>query len=317
MRFRHFLLTKFNLGLYPADENQAHRDKSGQAPARDPDRWMAERLELFDMYCVPSVMNQSNKDFTWLVVFDAKTPSEHRERIERYRDDCVLVPLFAESRCRDESHVVASRFKGKILRFFHFEAALPAVQDYIAQRLDEDTKYVITTRLDNDDAIHSDFVRRVQDFLPAESPAKPGLLTKLIYKWTLDRPPRPESLFDRQMFKLVQRFSRRLVTEHVRNQERFAVNFTCGYALEEKKAGLFSNERNSFVSLIEKTNQAGRLLTVWAIDHKKVNELARVLEIDAEPMWVRVVHERNLLNRFVGEEVPLNKITASDFGFNP
>ncbi len=317
MRLQHFLMTRFNLGLYPADMNQAYRDKSGQAPATDPDKWMQDRLELFDKYCVPSVMSQSNKNFTWLVVFDPKTPSKFRERIERYRDDGVLVPLYAKSRCRDEARVVASVFSGKLLRFLHFEAALPAAQDYVTRRLDKWTEYIITTRLDNDDAIHSDFVRRVQDLVPTEKPTRPGPLIKLIHRWTLDRPPKPASFVDRQIYKVVQRLARGLLAEHVRNQDRFAVNFTWGYALERQRLGLFANERNSFISLIEKTTQAGGLLTVWATDHKKVNRLSRIMEIDTEPMWVRVVHETNLLNRFVGEEVPLSKLSPGAFGFCP
>ena len=52
-------------------------------------------------------------------------------------------------------------------------------------------------------------------------------------------------------------------------------------------------------------------------EHKMVNRLARVTEIDTEPMWVRVVHERNLLNQFVGEDIPLSRLAARDFGFNP
>ena len=317
MRFQHFLLTRFNLGLYPADMNQAYCDKSGQAPARDPDKWMDDRLELFDKYCVPSVMNQSNKNFTWLVVFDPKTPSKYRERIERYRDDGVLVPLYAESRCRDEARVVAGRFRGKLLRFLHFEAALPAARDYITQKLNPDADYVITTRLDNDDAIHSDFVRRVQDFVPAEKPTRPGPLIKLIHRWTLDRPPKPASFVDRQIYKVIHGLAGRFLAEHVRNQDRVAINFTWGYALEGQRVGLFANERNSFVSLIEKTNQAGGILTVWVTDHKKIYRIAEVIELATEPLWVRVVHERNLLNQFIGEEMPLSKLSADDFGFNP
>lgn len=34
-------------------------------------------------------------------------------------------------------------------------------------------------------------------------------------------------------------------------------------------------------------------------------------------MWVRVIHERNLLSQFVGEEIPLSKLSAGDFGFSP
>jgi len=317
VRFKHFLLTKFNVGLYPSRDYMARTDKRGLKPADDAERWMEHRVRVFEKYCIPSVMNQSSKDFRWLVVFDENTPDEHRKRIDHYSKHCGVVPLYSS---RDFPETARCNIPGKVdgaWLIWHYRVALPTVQDYIANQLDEDTEFVITSRLDNDDAIHSDFVRRVQDFVPTEKPTRPGPLIKLIHRWTLDRPPKPDSFVDRQIYKVVQRLARRFLAEHVRNQDRFAVNFTWGYALEGQRVGLFANERNSFVSLIEKVNQAGGLLTVWATEHKKVNRLARVMEINTLPLWVRVVHERNLLNQFRGEKAPLSKLSAADFGFSP
>jgi len=317
VRFKHFLLTKFNLGLYPSRDYMARTDKRGLKPADDAERWMEHRLRIFEEYCIPSVMNQSNKDFIWLVVFDKNTPDKYRERIDRYSKDCGVVPLYPTLDFPETSRGdIPEKVDGAWL-IWHYRVALPTVQDYIAQQLDSDTEFVITSRLDNDDAIHSDFVGRVQDFVPAEKPTKPKTLIRLIHKWTLDRPPKPTSFVNRQIYKVIHGLADRILPENARNQDRFAVNFTWGYALEGQRVGLFANERNSFVSLIEKRNQAGGLLTVWVTEHRKVNRLARVMEIDTTPLWVRVVHERNLLNQFRGEKIPLSKLSATDFGLSP
>src|ERR1700677_1263076 len=43
--------------------------------------WLENRLVLFKRYCLPSVMAQSNQDFTWLLYFDETTPEAYLRRI--------------------------------------------------------------------------------------------------------------------------------------------------------------------------------------------------------------------------------------------
>ena len=76
---RHYLLTRFNLPLW-------NKDKRGLA-TRD-EAWLEDRFRLFEQYTLPSVLQQSCKDFTWVVLFDGDTPPVYRERVKGWAERC-------------------------------------------------------------------------------------------------------------------------------------------------------------------------------------------------------------------------------------
>lgn len=67
--FKHFILTRFNLGIY--DKDSAYADKVG-----NPAGWMAHRMELFERYCLPTFLKQTCQNFTWVIAFAPETPRE-------------------------------------------------------------------------------------------------------------------------------------------------------------------------------------------------------------------------------------------------
>ena len=96
---------------------------------------------LFNKYCFPSLKLQSCTDFLWLVFFDGGTPSEYKKRNEDLQQELQnFRPVYVTS-------------------FKDFEKELP---NQIRKYIDEQTKYIITTRLDNDDAFHKDTVGIIQ-----------------------------------------------------------------------------------------------------------------------------------------------------------
>jgi hypothetical protein len=99
--------------------------------------WLAHRFELFDRFCYPSVQGQTTHDFRWLVFFDEDTPEPFRSRIGAYARWPVFTPIFIG---RPSSAV--------------YDAAIAA---HVG-----DADHLVTTRLDNDDALGRDFVHRVQ-----------------------------------------------------------------------------------------------------------------------------------------------------------
>lgn len=127
-RIQHFLLTRFNLQLW-------HKDKSGDAVRSR--EWLEDRFELFEKFCLPSISNQTCKDFVWVVLFDSQTPDSFKKRIVEFQKWCQqLIPIFVEP--------VEGRHFGRIFR--------KAVLDQ------SDGGRVITTYLDNDDALDIHFV---------------------------------------------------------------------------------------------------------------------------------------------------------------
>jgi len=145
MTFDHILITRFNLKLWEQDKN--HTDTRT-------DEWMRERFDLFEHYCLPAVAQQSCQQFTWLVLFADDTKAEFRQRIGQCQTVCPrLQPLFLT----DEQMLDHKNF----------------VRQYVFEHTA--AEHVLTTSLDNDDAIHRDFIATLQQ--SAKEQAEEGLYT--------------------------------------------------------------------------------------------------------------------------------------------
>lgn len=141
--YSHFLITRFNLPLYDSDKHNV--------PTRT-DEWLDDRFTIFERYCLPSVAGQTTDNFVWLCLFGSDTPPHYRERIEGYRKVCPrFVPVFYDERQTAELAV--------------------SLRASISELVDPGARYIVTTNLDNDDAIRRDFIRRIQSCLvPSHEP---------------------------------------------------------------------------------------------------------------------------------------------------
>lgn len=124
----HAVLTRFNLP-----------SSGAESVIRADQRWLRQRVELFERYCLPSVEGQTAKGFGWLVYFDPDSPGWLLDRIAQWSSaTTVLHPLFRPSVTRPE--------------------LLADLASTIGQHHD----LLATTNLDNDDAIATDFIERLQ-----------------------------------------------------------------------------------------------------------------------------------------------------------
>ena len=131
-RPQHFLLTRFNLLLWA-------NDKEGKGVRTT--KWLRHRFTLFENYCLPSIINQTCKNFEWIVLFDASTPEKYKDKTAEYQRLCPqFIPVFVEPK--------DGRFFSEIFR------------EEIRKRLKANR--VITTYLDNDDALNVGFVEDLQ-----------------------------------------------------------------------------------------------------------------------------------------------------------
>ena len=139
--FGHFILTRFNVPL-------RFDLPPGQQPVRlglDPG-WLARRFDLFERVCLASVARQTVRDFQWLVFMDAATPEAFRDRLAALAaDQPFLQPVYCDQ--------------------FTEEAVLPEIR-----RRETPGRLRITTRLDNDDAIHPRLVERVRRRAERQAP---------------------------------------------------------------------------------------------------------------------------------------------------
>jgi hypothetical protein len=118
------LLTRFNV-----------RIMNRSVPNRE---WMLHRISLFEEFCLPSVANQTDQDFVWLIFIDKDTDPDLLQRIMALK---VVRPF---ELCLTEG--------GRRRHFIR-----PAVKQYIPR-----ADYLVSTRLDNDDAIGKYFIADVK-----------------------------------------------------------------------------------------------------------------------------------------------------------
>lgn len=138
MNYKHFIITRFNLRSF---DNTWNTDKFGNSVLTD--AWLDHRVELFMKYCLPSVINQTCKDFLWLLYFDVTTNDLVKQKfieLEKVHSGLIKVIWsngyddFTKHYCRD------------VMSFCSGEH-----------------EFVITTRLDNDDIIHKDFIKKIRE----------------------------------------------------------------------------------------------------------------------------------------------------------
>jgi hypothetical protein len=101
--------------------------------------WQARRRELFQRYCLPSVARQTVRDFTWLFFVYPDVLSEADLEWFRAQDDRL--------------HVVSVEDPSS--------SGVPEACEVVT-RLAAAEDWVITTRLDSDDVLHPDHLRRVR-----------------------------------------------------------------------------------------------------------------------------------------------------------
>ena len=131
MRFVHFIITQFNLRNFPLSDAEGYENWI---------KWTRNRIDLFRKFCLPSMINQTCKDFTWLLFFDSETPPEFDGFIESLKSHKFI----------------------EICRSYGINDFYAGYFDEINKRLTENAGWIITTRIDNDDVLHRDAVKTIQ-----------------------------------------------------------------------------------------------------------------------------------------------------------
>ena len=133
---QHFILTRFNLLIF-------NKNKAGEKVRTI--KWLEHRFALFEKYCLPSVKNQTCQDFEWIVLFDSSTPERFKKKVEEYQIICPqFVPVYVDP---ENGRYFAQIFRNEIVK-----------------RLN--AKRLLTTYLDNDDAINVRIIEDLQRRVP-------------------------------------------------------------------------------------------------------------------------------------------------------
>ena len=134
--FEHFIITRFNL-----------REAPWTTSTKD-SAWMNERIDIFKNFTLPSLLNQSCKTFKWIVLFQPSTPEHYGDIIQELKQHRNFIPCFVDNN--------------------EMQTLVAAVKNEISKWVTPDTQSIITSRIDNDDAVHEDFVKIVQQNLKTD-----------------------------------------------------------------------------------------------------------------------------------------------------
>ena len=138
------ILSRFNLRLW-------NKDKAGEVVRSQ--EWLEHRFTLFERYCLPSIKAQTCQDFKWLVLFDSTTPERFKDKIVDFQKECPqLAPVYVEP---SQGRRFAEIFRNEVIRLTHKET--------------DGKVRVLTTYLDNDDALNVRFVEDLQQRASAAS----------------------------------------------------------------------------------------------------------------------------------------------------
>jgi hypothetical protein len=130
MNSMHFLLTRFNI---PFGIGGVHLGLTAD--------WLSHRFELFEHFCLPSVHAQTVTDFYWIIAVDPATATIWRLRLERALTILTARVLVIETTELSE------------------QVWIDAMRSIIGNEKD---LRILTTRLDNDDLIASDYLETVR-----------------------------------------------------------------------------------------------------------------------------------------------------------
>jgi hypothetical protein len=191
---------------------------------RASEEWLRHRLRYFEALCRTSVVSQTEPNFTWLVYFDAERDPWFQTEIDRLSEG-AFEPIWVDGPMTSDR----------------------APAD-IASR--SDSPWIITTRVDNDDALARDFIAKVQ--------------------------------------------------AEFAHQDCQFINFQSGLQMSDE-GGIYhlSIPSNPFMSLVEKRTEK-LPLGVFVDWHNRVSKLGPLKQVATHPMWIQMVHGRNITNTIGG-----------------
>lgn len=262
MTFEHYIITRFNLPIFQPKVG-------GRTFTSCSEEYLQYRFQLFERYCMPSVINQSCQNFKWLVLFDVNTPEPYKQKAALWHKEyhnfipCYLnmedytdIPKEYIDLCSDYESKVERKYQNIRYDLADFEQERPLrlvtplfIKDAIKKCSDKTPDFYITTRIDNDDAFHKDMIAIVQ-----------------------------------------QKF--------LKDQKTVAYDFvnTYKYILNEGIVYRYSLRNGHFLSLVESSKKLFQSAIYW--NHLYIENFVDVQHFSQEPLQTELIHGSNVVNDF-------------------
>ena len=81
-RYKHFVITRFNIRA-SYECKLKNPDNNPMRRILDED-YLEERFSIFEKYTLPSMKQQTNQNFTWIILFHKNTPNSFKKKIEDF-----------------------------------------------------------------------------------------------------------------------------------------------------------------------------------------------------------------------------------------
>ena len=284
MTFEHYIITRFNLPIFQPKVNGIEYSSCSE-------EYLQYRFDLFEKYCMPSIINQTCQNFKWLVLFDAHTPESFKRRIsswhKRYNN---LVPCFLNMKdykeipqdyidlCTEYESQVEKNYGNHRYDLATFEQERPLrlvtplfIRDAIRKCSLSVPDFYITTRIDNDDAFHKDMIATVQ------------------------------SRFSEDQRSVVYDFV-----------------YTYKFILNERIVYRYPLKNGHFISLVESSKELFKSVLFW--NHLYSEIFAEVNHIFQATLQTELIHGSNVVNDFTeitcrGLLYSLLHFRSGDFGY--
>lgn len=178
MTFSHYIITRFNLPL-SSRSIQGGPDVCGYD-------YLSHRFDIFERFCMPSIRQQTCQNFKWLILFDYKTPDNFKQIAAGWHNEYPnLIPCYLD--VEDYGGLPSG---SELVTDVDTDSSMLQITCRFVTRTirsleTSNSEWILTTRLDNDDALHRDWVAYVQDLFRAK-PQGGALDFVFTYKFVLD-----------------------------------------------------------------------------------------------------------------------------------
>jgi len=203
---KHILLTRFNVSFLETNEDINDYD------------WLSHRYELFEKYCFASIRNQITKPDIWLVFFDSNLPPYFKEKNKKLMQSFNI-------------------FKPIYLRTYSKAILAKSVSAFV----NGNKSLVLTTRIDNDDAISENFFLELKKCLE-QNDFKTGYYNqKKGFNF---------SVKDRRLFFIDEYNKNPFISYLEENREHLSTVFNVPHTQIDKTKKYFNIEAESFFMIL-------------------------------------------------------------------
>jgi len=274
---KHYIITRFSVQMGPGFQKNSQN-------LFESDR-LETRFLIFETFCLPSVIGQTSKNFNWLILIDRDLPTLYLGRLQNLLNDYENIHLVTYDHAMD-------------LKKLDF------IEDIVGKIR---SKYVITSRLDDDDALRSTFVEKIQqDFATLKNNDILYLSYPSGYHWKPD-PTKEQGLFSRTYYECIA-----LGLSMMTVKEKYPL--TCFRHHRKIVATLEEDKHNSTSTLSQYAAACGDDISNWDMESK-----LKIVETK-DRMYLRTIHGENDAAKLTSTrwfKEPVEDFESKNFSLDP